>query len=285
MKAYSLRIFLPDGVPDGLRLIEKSNWTGLGVVCPRSLLNEAKSRDEFSRTGVYVLVGATETSGLPTVYIGEGDSIRPRLESHASKKDFWTTVTFFVSKDDNLNKAHVQYLESRLVSLASQAKRCVLDNANEPAPPSLSEADRADAEGFLEEMLLCFPVVGLHFFDQPTAPPPKSPRLFLSGDLAEAEGYESADGFVVLAGAKGRVSEVPSFPSGPSQLRQALLEQEVLKQDGEQYTLTQDYAFTSPSNAAVVLLGRSANGRIEWKDEEGRTLKELQEAASPTAEE
>ena len=146
MKPYSIRIFLPDGVRDGLRLVEKSNWSGLGIVCPRSLLGESKSRAEFLRTGVYVLVGESETSGLPTVYVGESDSIRPRLEQHASKKDFWTAVTFFVSKDDNLNRAHVQYLESRLVGLASEAKRCVLDNGNVPAPPSLSEADRADAD-------------------------------------------------------------------------------------------------------------------------------------------
>ena len=56
-RPFSIRIFLPGGVPDGIRLIEKSNWTGCGLVCPRALLNEAKSRNEFTSTGVYVLVG------------------------------------------------------------------------------------------------------------------------------------------------------------------------------------------------------------------------------------
>ena len=49
---------------------------------------------------------------LPTVYIGEGDPVRPRLESHSANKDFWTWLVFFVSKDDSINKAHVKYLEA-----------------------------------------------------------------------------------------------------------------------------------------------------------------------------
>lgn len=160
LKPYSIKIFLPGGDSDGLRTIEKSGWSGCGIVVPRSLFPEAKKRKELSRAGVYVLVGPAEESGLPRVYIGEGDPIRPRVEQHASKKDFWTTSIAFTSKDENLNKAHVQYLEARLIALAAQAKRCVLDNGNVPQIPSLSESDTADAAGFLAEMLLCFPVLG-----------------------------------------------------------------------------------------------------------------------------
>ena len=282
MKPYSIRIFLPDGVPDGLRLVEKSNWSGLGIVCPRSLLGESKGRNEFARTGVYVLVGESETSGLPTVYVGESDSIRPRIEQHASKKDFWTSVTFFVSKDDNLNKAHVQYLESRLVGLASEAKRCVLDNGNIPAPPSLSEADLADAEGFLDEMLLCFPIVGLDVFEQPAAPATGATWLNLHGDQAKATGYESGGLFVVRANSKARLQVVPSCPPWIKELRDTLLSQKVLEEDAEHYVFAQEYAFRSPSAAASVVLGRTCNGRTEWRDSEGRTLKQLQEAQQPS---
>ena len=146
-KPYSIRIFLPGGDPDGVRTIEKSNWSGVGIVIPRPLFPQSRSRRELSRTGVYVLVGPPEDSGLPRVYVGEGDPIKPRLEQHATKKDFWRTCIAFTSKDENLNKAHVQYLESRLVLLAAQVKRCVLENGNAPSLPSLSEADAADAEG------------------------------------------------------------------------------------------------------------------------------------------
>jgi len=163
-KPYSIKIFLPGGDPDGLRIIEKSNWSGAGLVVPRSLFGEGRQRGELSRTGVYVLLGPPETSGLPRVYVGEGDPIRPRLEQHAAKKDFWTSGIAFTSKDENLNKAHVQYLEARLVALAMQAKRCVLDNGNVPALPSMSEADAADAEGFLARCCCASPCWGFPCF-------------------------------------------------------------------------------------------------------------------------
>ncbi len=81
-RGFSLRIFLPDGTPDGLRIVEKSNWIGRAVVYPRALFREAKSRPEFNKTGIYVLRGPSEEGDLPTVYIGEGDPALPRLERH-----------------------------------------------------------------------------------------------------------------------------------------------------------------------------------------------------------
>lgn len=173
-RPYSIKIFLPGGDPDGLRTIEKSNWSGAGIVVPRALIGEARQRRELARTGVYVLVGPPEESGLPPVYIGEGDPIRPRLEQHAAKKDFWTTCVAFTSKEENLNKAHVQFLESRLVDIAKRNKRCLLDNGNVPTLPSLSESDAADAEGFLAEMLLCLPTLGINVFTVGATPAPRS---------------------------------------------------------------------------------------------------------------
>src|SRR5438270_10760444 len=144
----SIHIFLADGQPDGLRVVEKPNWTGLAIVCPRSRFPEVKAIDEFARefdhAGVYVLSGPSEDGDLPTVYVGEGDPTRPRLEQHYRQKDFWTSVIVFTGK--NLNKAHIQYLESRLVSLARNAKRCVLDNGNNPLLPTLSIPDTAAME-------------------------------------------------------------------------------------------------------------------------------------------
>lgn len=179
-KPYSIKVFLPAGDPDGLRIIEKSNWSGAGLVVPRSLFGESRQRRELSRTGVYVLVGPPEASGLPRAYVGEGDPIRPRLGQHAAKKDFWTSCIAFTSKDENLNKAHVQHLEARLIALAAQAKRCVLDNGNVPARPSMSEADAADAEGFLSEMLLCFPLLGVGVFSPAALAAQSARSLFLS---------------------------------------------------------------------------------------------------------
>jgi hypothetical protein len=277
-RPYSIRVFLPGGDPDGLRIIEKSNWNGAGLVLPRSLFGESKQRRELARTGVYVLVGPPEDSGLPRVYVGEGDPIRPRLEQHTAKKDFWTTCIAFTSKDENLNKAHVQHLESRLVALATQAKRCIVDNGNVPQLPSMSEADAADAQGFLEEMLQCFPILGVGVFSMVAASQSAVRTLHLSGRGVKAQGSDTAEGFVVRAGSAAARSEVPSCLAFLTELRTALVGNGVLKPAGDHYEFTQDYVFPSPSTAAGVALGRSANGRIEWKTSDGKTLKELQEA-------
>jgi hypothetical protein len=276
-KPYSIKIFLPGGDPDGLRTIEKSNWSGAGIVMPRALMGEAKSRRELSRTGVYVLVGPPEESGFPRVYVGEGDPIKPRLEQHATKKDFWTSCIAFTSKDENLNKAHVQYIESQLVSLAAQAKRCILDNGNAPALPSLSEADAADAQGFLSEMLLCFPVLGIGVFT-PAAPIQKNAtHLFLTSKGIKAEGIETVDGFMIRLGSGAAKEEVPSCAAYIKEMRAALIANGVLKPAGDGFTFAQDYVLPSPSSAAGIVQGRSANGRVDWKTKDGKTLKELQE--------
>jgi hypothetical protein len=274
---YSIRIFLPGGDPAGLRTIEKSNWTGAGLVIPRSSFADARSRRELKRAGIYILVGPPEESGLQRIYIGEGDPVGPRLDQHASKKDFWISAIAFTSKDENLNKAHVQYLESRLVELATKAKRCVLDNGNVPALPSLAEAEAADAEGFLAEIQLCLPLLGLSVFT-PAAVSSTKKAMQINAKGIAAKGLPTSEGFVVIAGSGAVIEEVASCPPAVRSMRAALLQNGVLKLNGESYVFTQDYVFGSPSTAASVVQGRSANGRVDWKDSKGRTLNELQEA-------
>ena len=275
--SFSLRIFVPGIELDGVRLVEKSNWNGSGLVCPRAVFVKTKSRAEFGRTGVYVLSGPGADGNLPRIYIGEGDPSRPRLEQHYGKKDFWTTVFLFTSKDTYLNKAHIQYLEARLIALATEAKRCELDNGNHPTLPSMSEADIAEAEGFLNEMLVCFPVIGLNVFEKPGTGQPGHRFLFLKGKGIEAKGYESAEGFVVLANSEAVKEAVPSIHRFMLDMRGTFVKSGVLQDEGAVYRFSQDYEFDSPSTAAGVVLGRSANGRLEWKDSTGRSLKDLQE--------
>ena len=280
-QGFSVRIFIPTGEPEGLRVIEKSNWTGQGLFFPRSLYSEVRDREELGRTGVYILWGADESKQLTRAYVGEGDTLLPRLNDHVRSKEFWTHGVVFTSKDQNLNKAHVQHLEARLVALAAGAKRCVLDNGNLPQPPSLSDADRADAELFLADMLLCLPVVGVSFFEKPRAEQSPDQRLFLNSKGIHAEGYEAPGGFVVRAEAKA-VSldgEADSISQKVKEQRATLLDQGIFVLEGNELKLTQDYLFTSPSNASCVLLGNSSNGRTEWKDSGGRTLKSIQDAA------
>ena len=281
---FSLRIFVADGDPDGLRIVDKSNWIGKALVFPRALLPQVKARPELAQTGVYLLLGPRPDGEGDMLYVGEGDPIRPRLESHYAQKDFWTrAIGFTTTTAGQLNKAHVQFLESRLIALARAAKRMPLDNANQPAEPSLSEADRADMEVFLCHMLGMLPVFGVHAFEQaPKAPAAKSgPVLTCKGKGVQATGYEASQGFVVRAGSQAVADTVPSMAlhvRGMFDLRQELIGNGVLGLQGGLYQFTQDYSFSSPSTAAAAVLGRSANGRIEWKAADGRTLKELQEA-------
>ena len=275
---FSVRIFVPSGNPEGLRLIEKSNWTGQGLVFPRSLFAKVRMREELNRTGVYILWGPGRSVELPLVYVGEGDVSLPRLEDHARNKDFWTHGIVFTSKDQSLNKAHVQHLESRLVRLAAETKRSVLDNGKIPQMPSLSDADKADAELYLADILLCLPVVGVSFFEKPRQPAADSRSLILKAKGIEARGYNATSDFVVRNGSLAVKEEVASIPISTSNLRKELLGEGILEDIGTAYRFIQDYAFSSPSNASDVLLGSSSNGRLVWKDAQGRSLKEIQNA-------
>lgn len=273
----SIRIFLADGVADGVWVVEKSNWTGKALMAPRTRYSGLRARRDLDGPGVYVLVGPTESGLLPSrVYIGETDDLPGRLDSHNKDKDFWNRAIVFTSKDENLNKAHIRYLEARLIALASAARRAELDNGNAGSLPPLSEADTAEAEAFLAEMLLIYPVLGVQVFQKAEQQPSSSVRLHLIGKDTKAEGTETPDGFVVHAGSVARAAAVPSIHTYATQLRTALADKGLFVEDGKHLRLTEDYVFASPSTAAMVMLGRTANGRVEWKTAEGQTLKELQ---------
>lgn len=283
-RPFSIRVFVPDGDPDGLRLIEKSNWTGIGVVFNRTNYKQALTRDEFNRTGVYVLIGFSEDSALPTIYIGEGDPVKDRLNQHYSKKEFWEWAVFFVTKDNSLNKAHVKHLESRLLELAGGAKQCKIDNTGSSLLPTLSEAETADVECFLLDMLSIFPLLGLRVFEKTETHTKPEDVLVIQSKGIRAKGYEDAKGFVVRSGSQLVMTEAPTIQGYLATLRRDLLEQGVIVTEGDHFVFTQDQVFGSPSTAAGVVLGRSANGRTEWKSTSGRTLKEIQEAVTEAPE-
>ncbi|MFQ5597841.1 MAG: GIY-YIG nuclease family protein [Nitrospiria bacterium] len=204
--------------------------------------------------------------------------MRPRLESHFLKKDFWNRGVFFVTTQSGaLNKAHVQYLEARLIGLAQAAKRVSLENKNAKTLPTLNPADQAEMEVFLEHVLQILSLLGITAFETPSAKKVlRNNRLFIEAKGLKAEGYESTEGFVVCAGSQAAMDLVPSIPKSIEALRGKLSASGVLEINNGYYRVTQDYSFGSPSTAAPVILGRSANGRIEWKDTSGRTLKAIQ---------
>jgi len=227
----SIRIFLANGSPDGIRVVEKSNWTGRAIVASRN---------------------------------------------HASRKDFWTWFVAFTSTDENLNKAHVRYLESRLLARAKTANQWALDNTAAPNEPPLSEAARADADWFLAEMLVIYPILGIDAFEiaaHEPAPRDDAGDFVLEQRGAAARGRETRDGFVVLEGSQARLHEVGSAKPWLRDLRQQLLDRGVLDQADGHVVFTR---FPSPSRAAAVLVGGNANGRKAWRTPDGRMLRDVQ---------
>lgn len=167
---FTIRIFVPDGDPDGLRLIDRMNWTGLGLVFRRSDWLKVRDRREMQRTGIYLLVGhPNEDDDLPTIYIGQADGVKARIDSHHKDKDFWHWAAVFVSTSGGLNRAHVTWLEYALVKRAADTNRCHLDNGNAPQEPALTEAEKADTQGFMKEILQILPLVNLRAFEFPKA--------------------------------------------------------------------------------------------------------------------
>lgn len=203
---FTIRIFVVNGDPEGVRLIDRMNWTGVGVVFPRDRWQAVRSRAELGRTGVYILVGYKEgDEDLPTLYIGEGDVVRDRIDNHAQTKEFWEHGYAFTTSNSGLNKAHVRWLERELIQQAKKAGRSKLDNGTAPPEPPLSEAERADSRAFLREILQVLPIMGLRAFDK--AKPVATPRSPAStqpaaGLTATAPVATSSDDVVVVVPAQ-----------------------------------------------------------------------------------
>lgn len=167
---FTIRIFVPDGDPEGVRIIDRMNWTGQGVVFPRETWTATRERPEFKRTGVYILVGYAQAEDeLPTLYIGQADGLRGRIDNHVQTKDFWNWGVGFVSTNSSLNRAHITWLEYALILRAQAVGQCHLDNGNTPQEPALSESEKADTKGFLKEILQILPLVNLRAFEEPKA--------------------------------------------------------------------------------------------------------------------
>lgn len=274
MAGRSVRLFLVDGTPQGMRTAEVGNWTGLALVCPRTDLARLSARQEVRRSGVYILVGPSESSpsGL-AIYVGEGDEVWSRLSSHDDTKDFWTWVVMFVSKDDSLTKAHVRWLEATLVRETKKAKRAEVVNGNEPTGGKLPEADTADMETFFENVRLLLPTLGVNVFTTEAVAGVGSKekgalRLELKWEDARAECLVVDGQFVVQAGSTARAKEVDSLHATGRAIRRKLMDSGVLapKPGGPtQLVFTQDYSFDSPSGASAVVTGAENNGRVAWK--------------------
>jgi len=276
MKGKTIRIYLADGVPTGILQAEIINWTGKVIVAPRTQLAELATRDEAKRTGTYCLVGPEPNNpSIDRVYIGEGDNVLSRLTAHDKdeSKDFWTRCVVVISKDENLTKSHVRYLESRLIEMAKDAGRCTLVNNTGSPGSSLPEPDVADMEFFLGQVQMVLPVLGFHFLqarpkhaESAATDDGTNPKFEVTEVGTQAYGIEIGGEFVVLKGSTARKQGVESWVSYKS-LREQLVKDGKLidSDDGKFLVFAEDVPFSSPSAAGSAVLGRNTNGRTIWR--------------------
>ncbi len=213
----------------------------------------------------------------PKIYIGEGDPLFDRVQSHDANKDFWDTLIAFTSKDRNLNKATIQYLEARLYQIAKRTGRFEVTNKNAPKEPSLSDMDLAISEEYLRELLLCLPILGVSFNKETSKKTiNENDRLFIKTKGIVATGLQTKETFWVFKGSQALALEQPSCPPAVKTRRQSMIDQGLLKKEQDALVFTKDCSFTSPSTPASLVLGGSANGRTTWRDGQGRSIKDLE---------
>lgn len=283
--ARSIKIFLIDGMPQGRMSVELSNWTGKAYKIPRTMVTKSGDRPDLEGTGAYLLFGKDpEDDSKDTVYIGETEEVFKRLKYHLDNKEYWNIAVVIISKDDNLNKAHLKYLESKMYNYALEAGRYKVENANKPKCSFISEPDVAEMEEFFINMALLISTLGFKVFDKVKQISTKAKDVdtfFIKTSTGtDAQGQQTEEGFVVLKGSKVAEKEVPSFKGpqfkGAFNLRKKLIDEEVITMEQGELILTKDYLFSSPSTAAMVVMGRSANGRAEWKTAGGVQLKDIE---------
>lgn len=267
-----------DGNPNGRIMCELSNWNGRVYKISRNELQEFSGRDDAENTGVYFLLGKDDNN-LETVYIGEAEKMLTRLKQHLRDTEYWSDCIVVISKDDLLNKAHVKYLENSFYNLAKEAGRSVVLNNNIPTRSSISEYDEAMLQEFISNAKLLVNTLGYKTFDTLEDSSLKKQNTQVDFYIkaargADAKGVVVSDGFAVLKGSSIAISTVPSMPANLLKLRNDLIEKGII--DSE-WRFVRDHIFTSPSLAAAVVMGRSANGRTEWKTADNKSLKAIEE--------
>lgn len=287
----SLELFFVDGRPDGLLTAEVFNWTGSVIRTPRTQIKEALGLHGARHTGVYVLLGQNDDG--PLAYIGEAEDIGDRLRQHVAGKDWWETAVLITTSADALHKAHVKYLESRLVETARDVGHTALENGNTPARSSLNPAAIANMESFLDVLGIVLPAIGVELFVNKKRP--STPSKAMQDNLSPSPVFEMTltrhnikararlerGEMIVLAGSQARHTWIGNASHNRSyaKLFEELLNTGVMIGADGHAIFSEDYAFSSPSAASAVIAGRADNGRTSWRNEKtGQTFADWEEA-------
>lgn len=268
----TIQIYLPDGNPRSLKIAEITSRTVSAILIPRSKLEEAGKRDELKNVGVYLLFGNDESKSQ--VYIGEAESCLNRLKQHNKSKDFWTHAIAFISKTQYFTKTHIKFLEWLCCEVANKANRYSLQNGNSPNKPHVSESVEADLYDNFDTIQILASTLGYPVFDEIKKPKLKE-VIICKGKEAYAEGEYTEDGIIIFSGSKCNLTESKTAGSWVIGMRNDLKESGTLQVKNNVLVFTEDHVFSSPSASAAVVLARRANGWIEWKFKDGKTLDEV----------
>jgi len=280
-------IYLADGAPSGIRHVEIANWSGQAIACPRSRLNELKDWLEAQRPGVYFLLEKQTAETGDRAYIGESENVVKRLSQQDKNQDFWNEVIIFTSKDENLTKGHIKFLESRLTAISIEADRYSIENGNTPTESLLPRADKDSMEEYIHNLRIVMGTLGHRVLEpikvvesQPETPSkPKLSKFLFNFSIRglNATGQQTDDGFVLFKGSdiSGKTSK--SMPGKTQSIREKWIADGTLATNGENFKLTKDSILSSSSYAAVLVAGTSRSGPQSWIDENGRSLKAVEE--------
>lgn len=269
-RGKTINIFIPDSNPRGVKICDIQNSIVKAIYIPRNKLEEVANREDLKKPGIYFLFGTNEESMKPLVYIGEAETLITRLKQHNSSKDFWNTVVCFTSEKNNINKAHIKYLESHTCIEAQRIGKCELENSTSPTQSSLTEQDEDFVLSFYDDLKVLLTTLGYPIFEE--SKKEKKNIFICKGKDAYAEGEYIENGMTVFKGSKLNKAETNTVGKWIHNMRNILIDKKVVTDKGNVYEFVEDYTFSSPSASAGAILGRRANGWIEWKSKDGETL-------------
>lgn len=292
-RSKNINMFLMDGEVTGKIKCTLSNWTGVIYKIPRIQLGDLKSRDEMKQSGIYFLFGRDEDKQKDVTYIGQattrknGEGVLLRIQEHTrdTHADYFNDVIILTTQNNSFGPTEISYLENKFTQLAKEAGRYIVKNGNDPNPGNVTEEKESELDEIVENTLMIIGTLGYRAFVPMTKEVSQdltdnhSTYLYLkrktkkSNKVIEATCERTTEGFVVLEGSQVEIKDSPYLPASLKEMRQNLIASRVI-QDG---VLKEKQLFSSPSYAAAFLLGMQTNGRTDWKDQDGRTLKELEE--------
>ena len=274
LRPRTIQIYLPDGDPSSIRVAELTTSIVRVIEVPRIRLPEFLKMPEATQVGLYFLFGENE-SQQAMVYIGQSGNVGERLEMHHKKKDFWNKALVVVSLTNNFTQTHALYLEYSSIKAAMAADRYTLENGNAGSKPHTPAPLQADCDDIHETAHTLLATLGFPVFDAVSDKKQGHTVIelfYCTANGASGIGEYTAEGFVIHKGSLGRFLPTASFGLYNEELRRKLFAQKIIKKENDSILFLKDHLFNSPSMAGSVLLGRSSNGWIDWKDKSGNTL-------------